>query len=136
MDHSNEPQSQAVAAAAQRFAHEGRWFPPKASRHARAENWREYDHDLTALAEVAKRYPRERTQGEGFTLDEVRAAISTAYDLAGNERLTAVRYQNIAAEHRLPSIKTVIAAAKRNGTSFSELVGNESARRLRNRKTA
>lgn len=133
---TKDPHTPAVEAAKRRFVDAGRWFPPEASIRARPEEWQHLGDGAPGLTRLALAHPRKRGRGEGYSLDEVRAAIAWAYDsMKPDQRLTADRYRDLNRRDGMPSVKTIYLVAKEHGTSFAQLVRDEAARRAATART-
>jgi len=131
-----DPHKPPVEAARQRFEALGRWFPPVASVRARPEEWEHLGDGSPVLAELATKHPRKRTVNEAYSPDEIRAAITTAYDaLEPGQALTGARYRVLARKLGLPSIKTVYLAAADDSQAFRALVRAEERRRAKAART-
>lgn len=131
-----DPHKGAVAQARERFAAMGRWFPPIASVRARPDEWEHMADGSPALLELAARHPRKRTRYEAYSPDEIREAISTAYDaLQPGQALTGARYRQLARKLDLPSLKTVYFAAADDTQTFRALVLAEERRRAKAART-
>lgn len=122
--------SVSVETARQRYEAQGRAFPNPLPRGKLPADWQARGDGSAVLVELAKRYPPKRHQGQGYTLDEVRAAIATAYDaMTSGQRLTAHGYRAISRGLNLPSLKTVSDVAVRHELNFSRLVQDQADRR-------
>lgn len=122
--------SVSVSRVRQRFADRGRWCPPTLPRGWQPPEWQARGEGSAVLADLAVRYPRKRHRGQGWTIEELRVAITTAYDaMPPGQRLTFYRYNDVRHEHGLPSMKTLYKVAGQHGLSFAQLVKDEAARR-------
>jgi hypothetical protein len=127
----HEPHKPAIAVAAERFAAEGRWFPPFLPRsYAMPENWQQYGDGSRELAALAVRYRRRRTAGDGYSMVELREAIGQAFDaLKPGERMTVGRYREISTALGLPGLRAMYRVATEHDTSFGQMVRDEAAAR-------
>lgn len=130
-----EPHGRAIEAARQRFEELGRWFPPApppGDRAERPEDWEQLGEGSEVLADLAQRFPRLRTTREGYSPEEIREAISKAYDaLPPGQRLTGALYRERSGELGLPSLKTIYQAAADDTQTFRALVKAEEQRRAK-----
>lgn len=127
-----DPHRVAVAEARERFAAMGRWFPAVASVKARPEEWEHLGDDSPVLAALAAQHSRKRTAHEAYSPEEIRQAISTAYDAREpGQALTGARYRQLARKLGLPSLKTVYYAAADDTQTFRALVRAEEQRRAK-----
>lgn len=110
----------------------GRWFPVDVPRGRRPSDWQTTSVDAERIEHLATAYPRKRTAGQAFTLDDLRVGIAAAFDLVEpGERVTVTRNKALARAHGLPNYGTLHERAKEHGTTFPKLVREEAARRAR-----
>ncbi|MTD42839.1 hypothetical protein GKE82_00590 [Conexibacter sp. W3-3-2] len=111
---------------------QGRWFPVDVPRGRRPTDWQTTPVDAARIEHLAAVYPRKRTAGQAFTLDDLRAGIAAAFDLVEpGERVTVSRYKALARVHGLPNYGTLHERAKEHETTFPKLAHEEAERRSR-----
>lgn len=129
LDITTDRHAPAARIARERFAEQGRWCPP-ANQAPRPEGWQEAAQaDTPALQAARAAFPRSKR--EGYTLEELRAAIDRALDLLPpGQKLTEITYRALHRQHGLISPGVINKMGKRYDTSFGRLVREVVANRV------
>lgn len=126
---NRERHSTAVEAAHAYFDAAGRWFPSRVQRTGPIDAGARIEQSSSAVRAASAKHPA--TKQTGYTFDELRAAIRTAWELlAPGQSMSAGSYATLA-QHRpdLPGIGVIGATAKQHGTSWGVLVQEVAAER-------
>jgi hypothetical protein len=127
---AKDPHAPAGEAVRARFVAQGRWCPPATRSATRPVEWQvAAQQDSPALQAARAEFPRDKR--EGYTLEELRAAIDRALDLLPpGQKLTEITYWALHHQLGLIAPGVINRTGKRYDTSFGRLAREVMAARV------